>query len=309
MRGVSERITTPAFIGVDWGTSNARFMLIDRDGAVLEERAGSGIAALAGVDAIEAACCAGVGSWVIQHADIPILMCGMVGSNIGWHEAPYVSTPAGVEVLGIHMLHFERHGRHLFIIPGVETVRDDSAPDLMRGEETQIVGAFRGGDGLACLPGTHCKWATVSDGRITGFHTALTGELMALIGTQSILLNPRGAPRATASAAFLDGVQAVQSHAVGLESMLFTVRSFQIKGELAADAAGDYLSGLCIGADVKSALTLYPHESAITLIGTPALTSLYRAALQMFGREAHVVNGNAAVVSGLTKIYMNWLVS
>jgi len=306
---VSDYNSIPAFIGVDWGTSKARFMLIASNGEVLDERTGPGIASLAGVDAIQAACCAGVGAWVLRHADIPILMCGMVGSNIGWRTAPYLMTPVGVDALARDPVRFEYQGRQLFIVPGVETMRLDGAPDLMRGEETQIFGALAEGKGLACLPGTHCKWATVSGGQITGFHTALTGELMALIGKHSILLNSRNAPHATASEAFTAGVQAIQSRPVGLETLLFTVRSLQIKGELSVASAADYLCGLCIGADVKSALTLYPHETAITLIGTPALTSLYRAALHMFGREAHVVNGNDAVVSGLTQIYMNSLVS
>jgi 2-dehydro-3-deoxygalactonokinase len=307
MRIVSEHGLTPAFIGVDWGTSNARFMLIAHDGTVLAECAGAGIATLAGAGPIAAAFSAGTADWTRAHPDLPVLMCGMVGANIGWRTAPYVATPAGVEGLCPNLLRFEDDGRSIFIIPGVETVRGDGAPDMMRGEETQIFGAMGAGDGLACLPGTHCKWAVVSGGKITRFHTALSGELMALIGAHSILLNPRGAPHAQVSAAFDAGVCAAHSQALGLESMLFTVRSLQISGALAADQAGDYLSGLCIGADVKSALTLYPRRGLITLIGTPALTALYCAALQNFGCEAKRVNGDDAVVRGLMRIYADGL--
>lgn len=304
---MTEHATTPAFIGVDWGTSNARFMLIGCDGTVIEERSGVGIGALADVAAIEAEARVGVSGWSDAQPALTILMCGMVGSNMGWRTAPYVATPTDVAALGHNVLEFAHDGHRCFIVPGVETVRRDGAPDMMRGEETQIIGATGAASGLACLPGTHCKWARVEAGRITGFHTALTGELMALIGAHSILLNPREAPRAADSHAFREGVIAAQANSAGLESLLFTVRSKQIKGTLAPEQAGDYLAGLCIGADLKSALVLSAAPELVTVIGAPALTDLYQSALRLFGRESDTVDGSDAVVRGLTRIYTEWL--
>ncbi len=299
-------MSDPAFVGVDWGTSNARFMLISPDGKLLAERAGPGIAALKGVDAIEVACGDGVNAWLAAYPDVPIFMCGMVGSNIGWQLAPYVATPADVAAIGGHLLRIERRNRSYFIIPGVETCRFDGAPDLMRGEETQVFGAFGDDDGLACLPGTHCKWVTVSGGRITQFHTALTGELMALIGLHSILLNPRGAPHAALGAAFDTGVRAAHAQPVGLETLLFTVRSLQIKGALAGTVAADYLAGLCIGSDIKSALAIHTPRESIKLIGASALTDLYARALDIFGHSSSALDGRDAVVQGLRRIYLQW---
>src|SRR3546814_20012545 len=61
----------------------------------------------------------------------------------------------------------------------------------MRGEEGQLLCAVAGlivpPEALLAQPGTHCKWATMADGRIAGFTTAMTGELFALLRGHSLL--------------------------------------------------------------------------------------------------------------------------
>jgi 2-dehydro-3-deoxygalactonokinase len=288
-----------AFVGVDWGTSNARFMLIDADGGLIEERSGPGISRLAGAAAIEAACFEALGDW----PRVPVVMAGMVGSNIGWRLAPYVTAPAAAQTVAAKAICFAAGGRQFALLPGVETTRSDGLPDVMRGEETQIFGGIGGDDTLVCLPGTHSKWAVVANGAITGFHTAMTGELLEIMGRHSILLNPKRAPAARPDAAFLEGVAATGASAAGLETMLFTVRSRQIAGTLTAEAADSYLSGLCIGADIRSALALHPGVRSVTLIGSPALAALYASALTMIGIPSHQIDGRDAVLAGLTRAY------
>ncbi len=288
---------TDAFVGVDWGTSNARFMLVDADGGLIEERSGPGISRLNGVAAIEGACFEALGDW----PRVPVVMAGMVGSNIGWRLAPYAKTPASVGTE--KAVCFETRGWQFAILPGVETVRTDGFPDVMRGEETQILGGIGGDSALVCLPGTHCKWAVVTRGAITGFHTAMTGELLDIIGRQSILLNPRRAPAAVGGSEFIEGVSAIKNSALGLETLLFTVRSRQIAGTLSADVADDYLTGLCIGADIRSAMTLHPDARSVSLIGSPTLTALYASALAAFGIPSHQIDGCDAVLKGLTRAY------
>jgi 2-dehydro-3-deoxygalactonokinase len=286
-----------AFVGIDWGTSNARFMLIDADGTLIDERSGPGIARLDGSKAIENACFEAIADW----PPVPVVMAGMVGSNIGWRLAPYVKTPA--TPTNMNAIRFDTRDRKFAILPGVETMRPDGFPDVMRGEETQIFGCIGSDSGLVCLPGTHSKWAVVANGAIAQFHTAMTGEVLDVIGRNSILLNPKRAPEAQPDDVFLDGVGAVRASKLGLETLLFTVRSRQIAGSLTTEVADGYLAGLCIGADIRSALALHPETRSVTLIGSPALTALYAGALAAFGIPSRPIDGRDAVLAGLTRAY------
>jgi 2-dehydro-3-deoxygalactonokinase len=288
-----------AFIGVDWGTSNGRFMLVDDGGNCLDERSAPGIKRLDGSNAIEAAAFDAIARW----PDLPVIMAGTVGANIGWHNVPYVRTPTAAGVMATHAFRFTARGRQFAILPGVDTVRADGQPDIMRGEETQIFGALARHDGFVCLPGTHCKWVQVENGSIIGYHSTMTGELLELVGLHSIMLSPRRAPAATANSLFESAVTAMRDSVAGVEAMLFTVRTRQVTGVMAADDADDYLTGLCIGSDVRTALALNPAARSVTLIGSPALTGLYANALAAFGIPSRQIDGREAVLAGLTKAY------
>ncbi len=282
------------FVGIDWGTSNARFMLADADGTLIDERSGPGIARLDGAAAIETACFAALEGW----PEVPVVMAGMVGSNIGWQIAPYARTPA--TSADAPTIRFTARDRQFALLPGVETIRADGFPDVMRGEETQIFGGIGSGSALVCLPGTHTKWAVVADGAITGFHTAMTGELLDLIGRHSILLTPKRAPTAQADAVFEEAVTSTKASALGLETLLFTARSRQIAGSLTREDADSYLAGLCIGADVRSAMAVHSDARTVTLIGAPVLMALYAAALATYGIATRTIDGRAAALAGLT---------
>jgi 2-dehydro-3-deoxygalactonokinase len=297
----------PAFIGVDWGNSNGRFYLIADDATVIEQRSAPGIAKLDGIDAIEQACFNVIADWVAAYPALPVIMVGAVGSNIGWHMARYAATPATLNDVAANMLTFSARNVAFQIAPGLSTTRHDGLPDVLRSEEIQIFACAHNGatdeERLICLPGTHSKWAQVSDGAVTAFHSAHTGELLDIIGRYSILLAPKRPVSALPNAAFIEGIAISRDSILGLESLLFTVRSRQIQHALSADAADSYLAGLVIGCEVKSALALYGNESAVMLIGSPHLTALYAAALSEFGVSASQHDGDAASVSGLCKLY------
>ena len=288
-----------AFIGVDWGTSNGRFLLVDPDGACLGERSVPGIKRLDGAEAIESAAFDALAGW----PDVPVVMAGTVGANIGWQYAPYVRTPAAAGIMAAHALRFTARGRHFVILPGVDTIRTDGQPDIMRGEETQIFGALADETGLVCLPGTHCKWVQIEDGTITAFHSTMTGELIALIGLHSIMLSPKRAPVATGGPVFDAAVAAIRDSAAGIELLLFTTRTRQVTGLMAADDADNYLTGLCIGGDIRSALALNPDARSVTIVGSPALTGLYATTLAAFGIPSRQIDGQSAVLGGLTRAY------
>jgi 2-dehydro-3-deoxygalactonokinase len=161
-------------------------------------------------------------------------------------------------------------------------------PDVMRGEETQILGALAlsGSDaGLFLLPGTHSKWAEVQGGRIVSFRTFMTGEVFGALKDHTILgrLMTRGADDRTA---FARGVTegAALGSAGALLNRCFAPRTYGLMDKLADTALSDYLSGLLIGAEVAEATR--QKNSAVTIIASAALARCYTDALGLLGRES-----------------------
>lgn len=213
------------------------------------------------------------------------LIAGMAGSRQGWAEVPYAGCPAGASDLAAGLRWII--DRRIAIVPGVAV--DDAGsdvPDVMRGEETQVLGALAllGIDaGLFVLPGTHSKWVRVTGGRIEGFATSMTGEFYALLRRHSILaksLPADDAAEAFDAAAFDEGV----AHAMRGTSLLrtaFGVRTLSLFERKASEALASYLSGLVIGDEVRAE----PNAQAadVVAIGAEALTSRYARALAARG--------------------------
>jgi 2-dehydro-3-deoxygalactonokinase len=174
----------------DWGTSRLRLYL--RQGkSVLDRRDGPGIGSLNGASPREVFLRL-VGDWR-EAGPSMALLCGMVGSRNGWQEAAYAPCPAGAADIRERLLHIDADGLPVAIVPGLSCRNALGGPDVMRGEETQILGALeldpalKRGRHLLALPGTHTKWVAVEDGRIAHFVTAPVGELYALLREHSIL--------------------------------------------------------------------------------------------------------------------------
>lgn len=290
------------FIAGDWGTTHGRFWLVEDGRAQGDERAAPGIATMAGdVAAIAGAFDTAVRGW---PGDIPALLCGMVGGSIGWRDTGYRACPAPAANLEDYAARIDHDGRTIALLPGLKCRNAAGFVDVMRGEETQIAGVLgltglR--DGLIALPGTHNKWAVVAGGAVQHFHTALTGELFALLADHSVVL--RGSPREVAPGpSFTNAVQRVRDNPrIGIESLIFAVRAEQLVGDLSAADAASFASGLLIGADVRSALALIPspHEMPVHLACAEPLAALYAAALGEFGRAVVTVSGQAAAFAGL----------
>lgn len=281
-------------IALDWGSTRLRAFLLGADGEVLETRqSNDGAATLHGADAYARALAALVGGWRTNHPQLKLLACGMVGSQYGWREAPYVRCPADAAALAGQVLKLDDA---LSIIPGL--VDDAAQPDVMRGEETQIVGALALHPALAdeaclVLPGTHSKWARVSGGKVTSFATHMTGELFALLRQHSVLnrLMPADGSSPASPEGFLKGVDAAREEG-GLAHQLFAVRTLGLFKQLAAEQLPDYLSGLLIGHEIASELKQGPQR--VALIGDPALCARYAQALQHLGQPAPLLLDNTA---------------
>ena len=176
-------------------------------------------------------------------------------------------------------------------------------PDVMRGEETQIIGALPDtGRQVALLPGSHSKWAWVEDGAIVSFASFMTGEVYAALVGHTILggLMPPDAPADTA--AFERGVRYGLEAPGALLSRIFSARTLGLTGILADSALPSYLSGLLIGSEIGGALQMRPHTAAPVLLGTNELTALYARALGLAGIEARVGPEECAA-AGIVRIW------
>ena len=279
-------------IGLDWGSTALRAFLIDAGGKVLAERgAPLGASTLSGAAAFSAALAQVCGDW---DMGLPMLACGMVGSRHGWLEAPYASCPAGAEQLAALAVRVEGGP---CIVPGL--LHDAAVPDVMRGEETQILGALQRHPALAegacvILPGTHSKWATVEDGRITGFGTHMTGELYALLRRQSVLSRLMPEEDAASPEAFIAGVDAARTGGdEGLGHQLFAVRTLGLMERMPVEGLADYLSGLLIGHELRAGLRSR-IEGPLAIVGEPALCERYARALARFGESKPLLLANTA---------------
>ncbi|MBA3677736.1 MAG: 2-dehydro-3-deoxygalactonokinase [Sphingosinicella sp.] len=284
------------FIAVDWGTTNRRAWLIDGAGnCVGEMEDDQGILSVERGQFSEA-----VNDIRRRLGDHLLLMAGMIGSNRGWVEAPYVPCPAGLSDLAERLVWAEE-GRTA-IIPGLSYLTDGEA-DVMRGEEVQILGAVAAdmvpGDCLICHPGTHNKWINVVDGRIIGFNTVMTGEIFSLLKEHSLLADLLRLP-ATTGEAFHSGVRRGLAHD-GLTAELFSVRARVLLDQAKREDAASYTSGLLIGADIRVGLRAAP-EAEVIVIGRPELTSLYASALVEAGQEAREVDGEASFLAGIRQL-------
>ena len=270
-------------IGLDWGTSSLRAYWLDGTGAIRETRARPwGIRHLpnGGFDAALTDITTG---W----PRLPRLACGMVGSRQGWLEVPYVDLPADVTALQDGMRCVRANdGMDVHLVPGL---RNPQGPDVMRGEETQLLGALALRPALATnstwiLPGTHSKWVRVHGGAVIDFCTLMTGELFALLRQHSILC--AGSNDATVDTdAFARGIIAARdSDSAGAFSRLFSARALMLDGTLAPDSVPEYLSGLLIGEELRSSLASnrFRHDAPFQLIGDATLCARYRLAASHF---------------------------
>ena len=280
-------------IGVDWGISSVRAYRLC-DGRVTDRREQA-----AGILAVSDGRFAEmlgelVAPW-LSDGEERVLLSGMIGSRQGWKESGTVPCPAGITDLARALTPVPFAGAAVRIVPGVASADEAGTPEFMRGEETQIVGAAIG-TGVACLPGSHSKWATVRDGCITGFTTYLTGEAFAAIRDHTILArqihagDPSARDARPCDAVFDAGV-ARSAEPGGLLHHLFGVRSLGLAALMAEDEAGLYLSGLMIGHEVRAALA---RDATVWVIGSPALSALYARAITACGGTARLADADAA---------------
>jgi 2-dehydro-3-deoxygalactonokinase len=288
-------------IGVDWGTSSFRAYRMAPDGRVLDRTASP-----SGILFVEA----GRFADVLRRAILPwvnagerhVLLSGMIGSRQGWIEAPYLPCPAGAADLAGATIPVPFDLAEVRLVPGVTAADAAGVPEVMRGEETQIIGALAefGAGGVACMPGSHSKWVRVEAGRITGYATFMTGEAFAAFSGHTILGRMMKVDAPPDGEALRQGL-ARSADPGGLLRHLFGVRTLGLFGRLSEMSAASYLSGLLLGHEVRAALAAAPSGGSVVLIGDPKLCALYAEAIDVCGGVARIAAGEAAPV-GLARI-------
>ena len=293
--------TATRLIALDWGTTSLRAYRLGEDGAVLDKRGlpwgimnlpvveGDFSRAAGFAKAFDEAC----GDWLQSNPATPLIAAGMVGSAQGWREASYVEIPLAVADIGKQLTHVDLGaGRTLHIVPGL--LQRAALPNVIRGEETQVVGAldtWQGGDDvLIGLPGTHSKWVRVQNRIITHFDTFMTGEVYAALSQHTILGRTMEHREQSDPAAFERGLRVASSEdgRAGVLSNIFSSRTLGLVGQLGATGQPDYLSGLLIGHEIAAlkatradaGCSAEPH---IILIGDDKLCARYRTDLNLYG--------------------------
>ncbi|MFD1327368.1 2-dehydro-3-deoxygalactonokinase [Mycoplana ramosa] len=292
----------PAYVAVDWGTSSFRLWLIGSDGSVLAERRSN--------EGMTAAAATGFGAVLANHrqavsapADLPVIICGMAGARQGWVEAGYLDVPAALSTIPFAAVRVPDVAADIRILPGLAQ-RDSAHPDVMRGEETQLLGALNDltdAHSLVCMPGTHSKWVHVADGLVTRFHTFMTGELFDAVARHTILKHSIADAGAVdgGSDAFRQAVEEVIRNPTAATSLLFGARSGALLNGLSPADAKALISGTLIGLEIAGALDAGQPGAPVVLVASGALGSLYESALDCAGVKPMIVDADNAVRAGL----------
>jgi 2-dehydro-3-deoxygalactonokinase len=284
-------------IAVNWGTSNFRAYKLDAQGHVEAEKSSGRGAVTVPAGGFQDALMSEILEW-LDHVDDRVLMCGMVGARRGWKEAPYLTAPASFEQVVQGVIKLDVDGLDARIVPGLISSDSNGVPDVMRGEETEILGctAELGHNVKFCLPGTHTKWVRMDEGKIGSFSTSMTGDLFRAIRESTILRSCTQHEPNDESAFLLGVARAGQDGELGHQ--LFGVRTLVLTGRMSDVSASSYLSGLLIGNEVRD---MARNTDEVHLIGERDLSTLYQKALREFGVRS-TIEPEGAALRGLLRI-------
>lgn len=292
----------------DWGTTHLSLGLWDNTTqSVIDVIKGPGIGQLCGKRP-EQLVMELLSAWIPQFSINSLVMCGMAGSNKGWVNVPYVECSADLRTLRDQTENFDHNGLSVRLVPGLSCTNALGFYDVMRGEETQILGWLSklptdsAGLQTLCLPGTHTKWVTLKNDTVLNFTTSIPGELFAALGSHSVILTSNSADRMFKDEAFRQGVLNSMDNPEAVLSLLFLARSLNLSGHFSDDEAADYLSGVLIGSDVGAACKHFEIRDAfqsIALVGSESLLHRYDIAMQMHGLSTKLDNGTDLAFRGM----------
>ena len=286
---------------VDWGTSHFRLWVLDNEGKVLAKRQSDEGLATAGRIGF---------SLVLEDhlsklgltKSVPAVICGMAGSLQGWQEARYLDTPVELAAIPNGAIAVGRADRDVRILPGI-CQRDPKHPDVMRGEETLLLGAMttNSGNEIVCMPGTHSKWVTLNNSRVVEFSTHMTGDLFSAISSNTVLrfadMNSKNIDP-TASV-FLSAIEQAMLNPAEITSQLFAIRSAPLLDQGRGEDASAQLSGALIGLELAAVTSRHGIIELVTLIVGSPLADLYRGAFDHCDIDVIQMDSEHAARAGL----------
>ncbi|CAN5162369.1 2-dehydro-3-deoxygalactonokinase [soil metagenome] len=299
------------FLSCDWGTSSFRLRLIDASSLdiVNEVSSDQGIALThtqwlsegepeSAREAFYKKVIAKAALELTKDGkDMPIILSGMASSSIGIRELPYQNFPFNWKASELIYKKIEPDVTLQYPVYLVSGMR--VANDIMRGEETMLLGCEQAGRyGFYIFPGTHSKHVVVEDGMAIDFKTYMTGEVFNLMSKESILKNSVEAGKDVA--AFEKGV--VEAQHGNLLNSFFTVRANRVLGDSSLVSNYQYLSGLIIGTELKDLKAFSP--SMFGLVGDGPLFESYTSAMQILKMEqVQLISATTALIKGHGKIF------
>lgn len=299
---MKDKPLSPDWIGVDWGTTHLRAWAMTKDGDCLAEaKSDRGMRGLR-ADEFEPTLQDVIAGWISDRA-VPVMICGMAGSRQGWVETPYASVPCPAVSAAMVSPKTSNPRMRVSIVPGV---MQKSPADVMRGEETQIAGFLHlnpGFDGILCLPGTHTKWVRISEGLISAFRTAMTGEIFDCL-TRHTVLRHSIAGDGWDDDAFAMAVSDAISRPERLATDLFSLRADGLLNATPPNVSRARLSGTLIGVELASVRSFWLGQN-VMLIGAEQLCRLYAKALASQGVEVSLSDGRKVTQAGLFAAFLS----
>ena len=259
------------YLTIDGGTTNTRIYLVKnreiRASVSLPVGAGNGKEALE--KALQSAIPGilsenGIGESHVER----ILASGMISCESGLCPLDHIPAPAGAKELRRSLCEIkfpQISGIPFVFIPGVKRVgKTPAETDVMRGEETELMGILRqenAENALYVLPGSHSKLIEVDENeRITSFCTAMTGELFAAVSAHTILKRSVDPQAGIDRSALYEGYETCRR--LGLNRTLFSVRMGRnFFGKSDAECYG-YLLGAILCGEIGQ-ITAYGKRSVV----------------------------------------------
>jgi len=307
----SSSTSNPKNIVIDWGTTSFRASLCSQAGQQLDFIENDRGISVVPPGTHESELMNLIGEWLGDHGPMTIYALGMITSRNGWIEVPYVSCPASLAELANGSVRKQlSDGSEVVFLAGINDPARQPYPDVMRGEETQIVGFGLAQNLTVVLPGTHSKWARISEQRINSFQTFVTGELYALLSQHSFIAKSGPAKPEPDYASFDLGLrtalQGSPEHSA-LPTLLFSARTGMLAGELEPGQIRDYVSGLLIGHEFACAIACgwIKKGDQIGIVGNDGLNDRYARAASIAdlsvkqGNEQAGLNGALLIAAEL----------
>lgn len=239
------------------------------------------------------------------------LASGMITSALGLLEVPHLPAPAGMRELAAGMVEVsmpEVFSQPIWLVPGVRNHKEPvglhnvEAMDMMRGEETEVVGLLArlnlDGRALLIMPGSHTKLVSVDEQRrICGCATTIAGELLQAITQHTLITQTLEGEFAQTLVPQMVLAGAAAAQRTGLARACFSIRTLGLFTDSERNDRANFLLGAVLSGDLltlknSSAIKMRP-DTPIVITGKPLL----RDALSLLIQENGFFYGKRIVVS------------